>query len=404
LKNYYQTLEVTPTSDVAEIRESYRRLSQRTLWDKDAFAELQEAYDVLTSPEKRTAYDLKMFGAPMETPPLASDILDPVDKLAFSEFGRRCPMGASGDCPVTAGKVPVGEAVCPECGVDLGMLPQPSDELEEVAPREWVARFDEETGRQHRLGVGRNTVGRESADVLLPDKTVSRMHAYVDISEERAVTIEDLGSTNGTMINGERLAPHSVRAVDDGDTVRFGSIRLLLKIASPTGEFRDSVPLGDMPVDFELGQVPSIIPSLALSMPSLAQSAEPEPLGALERLFRGEPAAPIVTRAKLIATRGDIISEHPLPEGVTTFGRRADCSIVLRNDPYVSSTHAQIEAAGDDFKLTDIGSTNGTLFNGERMEPGKTIDLKAGDEIVIGGTIFRFDPTAGTEETAKESA
>lgn len=404
MKNYYQTLEVTPTSDVAEIRESYRRLSQRTLWDKDAFAELQEAYDVLTSPEKRTAYDLKMFGAPMETPPLANDILEPVDKLAFSEFGRRCPMGASADCPVTAGKVPVGEAVCPECGVDLGMLPEPSGEFEEVAPREWVARFDEETGRQHRLGVGRNTVGRESADVVLPDKTVSRMHAYVEVSEDRVVVIEDLGSTNGTMINGERLAPQSSRTVEDGDTVRFGSIRLLLKIASPTGEFRDDIPLGEMPVDFDLGQVPSIIPSLALSMPALAQS-EPEPLGALERLFRGEPAAPVAARGKLIATRGDIISEHPLPEGVTTFGRRADCSIVLRNDPYVSSTHAQIEATGDVFQLTDVGSTNGTLFNGERLEPGKTLDLKAGDEIVIGGTIFRFDPIAGAPETtAKESA
>ena len=402
MKNYYQILEVTPTSDVAEIREAYRRLSQQTLWDKASFTELQEAYDILTSPEKRMAYDQNMFGAPIETPPLANDILDPVDKLAFSEFGRRCPMGVGTDCPVANGRVPIGEPSCPECGVDLGTLPEPSDAVEE-APREWVARFDEETGRQHRLGIGRNTVGRESADVLLPDKTVSRTHAYVEITEDRIVTIEDLGSTNGTMINGERLAPNVVRNVEDGDTVRFGSIRLLLRITSANGSFPDAIALPDMPSDFELGQVPSIVPSLALSMPSLAQPTEPEPLNPLERLFRSEPAANMPARARLIATRGDIISEHSLMEGMTTFGRRADCSIVLRNDPYVSSAHAQIEGEGDTFTMTDLGSTNGTLYNGERMIPNDPKVLAPGDEIVIGGTIFRFESLVNPpEEAAKE--
>lgn len=393
MKNYYQTLEVTPTSDVAEIREAYRRLSQHTLWDKDQFAELQEAFDVLTSPEKRTAYDMSIFGTPPETPPLANDILDPVDKLAVSEFGPRCPMGTSAECPVASGKLIAGETTCPECGVDLGTLPEPGDTVE-IAPREWVARFDEETGRQHRLGIGQNSVGRENADVLLPDKTVSRLHARVDITEDRRVTVEDFGSTNGTMINGERLPAGVLRNVADGDTVRFGSIRLLLRVTTPTGEFADAAALSSIPVDYELGQVPSIIPSLALDMPSLATPFEPENLNPLERLFRGESPAQTPSRARLIATRGDIISEHPLPDGSTTFGRRADCTIVLRNDPYVSSTHAEIIGAGDLFTLTDVGSTNGTVYNGERMVPHNTVTLAAGDEIVIGGTIFRFETLA----------
>ena len=38
---------------------------------------------------------------------------------------------------------------------------------------------------------------------------------------------------------------------------------------------------------------------------------------------------------------------------------------MLRDDPYVSGSHAQIIAEDDVFRLTDLGSTNGTLVNGE---------------------------------------
>ena len=61
--------------------------------------------------------------------------------------------------------------------------------------------------------------------------------------------------------------------------------------------------------------------------------------------------------------------------GVTTFGRRAENSVVLPGDPYVSGSHAQIIADGDVFRLTDIGSTNGTLLNGERLAINEPVTL-----------------------------
>ena len=77
---------------------------------------------------------------------------------------------------------------------------------------------------------------------------------------------------------------------------------------------------------------------------------------------------------------------------MTTFGRRPENMVVLSGDLYVSGSHAQISAEdGDVFILTDIGSTNGTLLNGERLPVHAPAALSDGDEILIGGTALRFE-------------
>ena len=62
MKNYYAILEVPVGSPVAEIREAYRRLVQENLWNRETFAELKEAYEVLTTPARRNEYDKSTFG------------------------------------------------------------------------------------------------------------------------------------------------------------------------------------------------------------------------------------------------------------------------------------------------------------------------------------------------------
>src|SRR3954449_9540543 len=62
-------------------------------------------------------------------------------------------------------------------------------------------------------------VGRVDADVTIDDPLVSRRHAVVRLAPD-AVEIEDLGSLNGTWVNGAGLdAP---RRLDPGDTVQIG--------------------------------------------------------------------------------------------------------------------------------------------------------------------------------------
>jgi hypothetical protein len=83
-------------------------------------------------------------------------------------------------------------------------------------------------------------VGRKSVDFtpdvdlsLFPSSaTVSRKHAVLIIdSESRSVSIQDLGSTNGTYINGERLDPAKTYKLNPGDVVSFSKkLHLTLEV------------------------------------------------------------------------------------------------------------------------------------------------------------------------------
>jgi hypothetical protein len=70
----------------------------------------------------------------------------------------------------------------------------------------------------------------------------------------------------------------------------------------------------------------------------------------------------------------------PLEHERTTIGRSPDCEIFL-DDVTVSRKHAVIAKNGDDFRIEDEGSLNGTFVNKKRVEAA---DLETGDELQIG--------------------
>jgi hypothetical protein len=74
-------------------------------------------------------------------------------------------------------------------------------------------------GTRHVLGQGSNVLGRGTdADIRLPDTGVSRKHVDVQL-DGGAVVVEDLGSTNGTLVNGRRVGRQELA---DGDVIRIG--------------------------------------------------------------------------------------------------------------------------------------------------------------------------------------
>ncbi len=74
-------------------------------------------------------------------------------------------------------------------------------------------------GTRHELTTGRNVIGRGTeADIRLPDTGVSRKHVDV-VLEGGTAFAEDLGSTNGTLVNGRRI---SRQPLADGDVIRIG--------------------------------------------------------------------------------------------------------------------------------------------------------------------------------------
>jgi len=60
-------------------------------------------------------------------------------------------------------------------------------------------------------------------------------------------------------------------------------------------------------------------------------------------------------------------------------------------DPYCSGRHADLTFADGKFTLTDVGSTNGTLVNGVKLEIDAPREVQEGDEITLGRTVFRLE-------------
>lgn len=177
-------------------------------------------------------------------------------------------------------------------------------------------------------------IGRDAdAEIQIPAnyRFVSRQHADIR-KTEIGYQVRDLGSDNGTMVNGQLLVQGQVWELHDGDIIRIGdenfgvsvSIRFIAAVKS------------DSPEGYRL----------AFSAPTVASK----------------------NTAVLI-------------------GRDEDCDIFL-DTPKVSRQHAKIIAEGDGYILRDLGSTNGTTLNGEYITKVEIVD---GDQIQIGDHLLYFD-------------
>ena len=77
----------------------------------------------------------------------------------------------------------------------------------------------------------------------------------------------------------------------------------------------------------------------------------------------------------------------PLGEEVT-IGRAPGCSVPLADDTYVSQLHARIYVRDGKPFVEDLGSTNGTFLNRDRLS--KTMPLHRGDKLQIGQTVLEI--------------
>ncbi|MBE0429262.1 MAG: FHA domain-containing protein [Thermoleophilia bacterium] len=95
-------------------------------------------------------------------------------------------------------------------------------------------------------------------------------------------------------------------------------------------------------------------------------------------------------KPRLVVQHSKVVEDGQVYEirGGVTIGRSPASQISLP-DEYVSSTHARVFARKQFFFLEDLGSTNGTYIDGRRVEGERQI--KPGQEIVIGDTIFRYE-------------
>lgn len=89
------------------------------------------------------------------------------------------------------------------------------------------ARLVSNDGRTYPLSVGSTVIGRgDQANLRLPDVGISRRHARLDFDGGQVV-LTDLGSTNGTSVNGQRV---SAVALNPGDMVQIGTTTLTFRV------------------------------------------------------------------------------------------------------------------------------------------------------------------------------
>ena len=89
--------------------------------------------------------------------------------------------------------------------------------------------IDTAANRAINLASARVTLGRESRnDITIPDINVSRSHAEISLSPQGAWVITDLGSTNGTYVNGRAIAS---QPLNEGDHIAMGSTNFVFTLA-----------------------------------------------------------------------------------------------------------------------------------------------------------------------------
>lgn len=92
-------------------------------------------------------------------------------------------------------------------------------------------------------------------------------------------------------------------------------------------------------------------------------------------------------RPTLVVMSGSAVGQRHRLTGNAVLGRDPSAEVVL-TDAGVSWRHARIEDRGDEWSVVDLGSTNGTLVNGQRVTEQR---LAHGDKVVLGRTVLRFE-------------
>ena len=92
-------------------------------------------------------------------------------------------------------------------------------------------------------------------------------------------------------------------------------------------------------------------------------------------------------QAKLVSIAGPSAGqEYPLNHDVVVVGRGPSVDFAF-DDPAMSRQHAAVEYSGNGFRVRDLGSTNGVLVNGMRVQVGELTD---GDKFEVGGQVFQL--------------
>ena len=232
----------------------------------------------------------------------------------------------------------------------LPSLEAPADGSGSGPPRERAVELPDET-REIRIG------RRGDIEVPLPYSVLSGLHARLTRAEA-GWEVEDLGSTNGTRLNGEPLVAHQPRAIAPGAQIALGPITLVFDGAAPSvrGSERTA--------------------SIARRLVADLLAASPDAGAPVLAIADGVPPGPPLRLAAL--DRRYVI------------GRGETCDLRLASDE-VSREHATIVRRWDAVIVQDLDSKNGITINDRS---GGELRMRDGDLLRIGPATLRLSDPA----------
>ncbi|MGV9454961.1 FtsK/SpoIIIE domain-containing protein [Streptomyces sp. NPDC003635] len=213
--------------------------------------------------------------------------------------------------------------------LSLGAPAEPEAHPEvDDAPTQLHVVAGPDAGGVHLLHGGQIHVGRSAdADVPLDDPDVSRLHCAVTVAADGRVSVADLGSTNGTTLDGTVVGPRPVRFAP-GALLRIGESTLRLAPAGGPGARVPTVPDGEGHIRLS-GAHTRAEPTRGASEPagetrhaygSAAWGASSATRGAQEHGPVEPPAVPGQGGAPRIENRGVPSAEVPGPREGDTHG------------------------------------------------------------------------------------
>ncbi len=232
------------------------------------------------------------------------------------------------------------------------------------------------------------------ADVVISVESISRKHARIS-RDAAGYVVEDLGSSNGTFVNDERIqGPKSLR---DGDTIRLGAdIQLKLAVAPPepvqpavAAPSSDSTKLqmeSPTPMATQAISAPSAKadPNATFAV-SAAEAAAMQGAGRTMMMDKSALAAiPAATPPQLVINESGAEPRiFTITSDKVRIGRLPDNDVVLNNN-FVSRYHVELQKRDGDYYLVPLPNiSNALLLDGSPvMEPAK---LKHGMKIRMGG-------------------
>lgn len=218
--------------------------------------------------------------------------------------------------------------------------------------------------REYPLAGEPVTVGRAARHTIPTlDARASRDHFKVEFVQNRFV-VTDLGSRNGTLVNGEPIS--GTRPLAVGDRIMIGAAVF---------QFLE----GDA--------APSARPPAADAAPSATGD------------LRADPEAPASPVLLVLVTEGSAGTSWPVTTAGIVIGRGKACDVPFPNDEKLSSRHVEVALMPDGVRVTDQKSTNGTKFKGDRID---SVLLKDGQDFEAGTQRFRISDPRTTGQAPKE--